>query len=214
MDAFAENKDEKWRYIPLLHAALRGDWDSAKRIFDQDEAAFTANITDYEETALHVSVSSARSIDFVKKLVDLMPAEALELPNVYGMTALHNAAGIGNTKAATILVDKHPASLYISDNLNWLPLHWAADCGHKETLLYLLSVTKEDHPVSMPFACSSGAQLLSRVVASEFYGQSHLITSLPNFNTKQLNQKVIIRITLFKYYSQTSSINNLVISDP
>ncbi|KAI8000753.1 hypothetical protein LOK49_LG09G01103 [Camellia lanceoleosa] len=77
-----ENMDEKWRYIPLLRAALRGDWDSAKRIFDQDEAAFTANITDYEETALHVSVSSARSIDFVKKLVDLMPAEALELPNI------------------------------------------------------------------------------------------------------------------------------------
>ncbi|KAL7243334.1 hypothetical protein ACSBR1_015683 [Camellia fascicularis] len=105
MDAYAENKDEKWRYIPLLHAALRGDWDSAKRIFDQDEAAFTANITDYEETTLHVSVSSARSIDFVKKLVDLMPAEALELPNTFGMTALHNAAGIGNTKAAAILTN-------------------------------------------------------------------------------------------------------------
>ncbi|THF97468.1 hypothetical protein TEA_029196 [Camellia sinensis var. sinensis] len=147
----AENKDEDyWRYLPLLKAALRGDWDSAKRFFDQHPDALTAYITDYKHTAL----------------------SALALRSSGGATALLIAALYGKTKAAVILVKKHPTSLYIRNNYNWLPLHCAANGGHKNTLLYLLSVTKEDDPVSKPFAYPSGALLLSQVVGSEFYGNS------------------------------------------
>ncbi|KAI8019567.1 Ankyrin repeat-containing protein NPR4 [Camellia lanceoleosa] len=153
----ADKKNKYWRYIPLLNAVLRGEWDSAKRFFNEKK-----------ETMLHVAVASGRSIDFVEKLVDLMPPEALALPNRTGATALHHPAWIGNTKAAVILVEKHPAPLYIFDNNKWLPLHHAADKGHEDTLSYLLSVTKDD-PVSMPFAYSSGALLISKVVYSEFY---------------------------------------------
>ncbi|KAF5956381.1 hypothetical protein HYC85_003606 [Camellia sinensis] len=123
------------RYIPLLNAALRGDWDSAKRFFDQDPDALTAHITCKKETALHVAIMSGRSVEFVEKLVDLMSPEALLQPHIVGMIALHNAALIGNTEAAAILVEKHPASLYIRDDDNWLPLHFAARARHKDTLL-------------------------------------------------------------------------------
>ncbi|KAI8018559.1 Calcium-binding protein KRP1 [Camellia lanceoleosa] len=155
------NKDEDyWRYIPLLKAALRGDWDSAKKFFDQDESALTANINIAEETALHVAIRSGRSIEFVEKLVDLMPPEALALRTFSNMTALHLAALYGNTKAAVILVEKHPTSLYIRYNKDQIPLHYAANNGHKDTFLYLLSVAKEDDPVSKPFPYPSGAKLL------------------------------------------------------
>ncbi|GMP36781.1 hypothetical protein CsSME_00008792 [Camellia sinensis var. sinensis] len=166
-----ENKDEDyWRYQPLLKAALKGDWDSAKGFFDQDPDALTAHITDAKQTALHLAISSGRSIEFVGKLVDLMPPEALALRASQGRTALHIAALYGNTKAAVILVEKHPTSLYIrSYDQNQLPLHFAANGGHKDTLLYLLSVTKEDDPVSKPFAYPSGALLLYHAVDSEFY---------------------------------------------
>ncbi|CAL5328662.1 unnamed protein product [Camellia sinensis] len=167
-----ENKDEDyWRYLPLLKAALRGDWDSAKRFFDQHPDALTAYITDYKHTALSVAIMSGRSIEFVEKLVDRMPPEALALRSSSGATALLTATLYGKTKAAVILVKKHPTSLYIRDNDNWLPLHCAANGGHKNTLLYLLSVTKEDDPVSKPFAYPSGALLLSQVVGSEFYAK-------------------------------------------
>ncbi|GMP36783.1 hypothetical protein CsSME_00008792 [Camellia sinensis var. sinensis] len=168
-----ENKDEDyWRYQPLLKAALKGDWDSAKGFFDQDPDALTAHITDAKQTALHLAISSGRSIEFVGKLVDLMPPEALALRASQGRTALHIAALYGNTKAAVILVEKHPTSLYIrSYDQNQLPLHFAANGGHKDTLLYLLSVTKEDDPVSKPFAYPSGALLLYHAVDSEFYGE-------------------------------------------
>ncbi|KAI8017735.1 Calcium-binding protein PBP1 [Camellia lanceoleosa] len=166
MDAWmdAENKVEDYRrYIPLLNAALRGDWDSAERFFDQDPDALTAHITDGKDTALHVAIRSGRSIEFVEKLVDLMPPEALALRNSSGCTALISAALYGNTKAAVIVVEKHDTSLYIRNDQNSLPLHCAANNGHKDNLMYLLSVTKEDHPVSKPFAYPSGAQLLLQV---------------------------------------------------
>ncbi|GMP36885.1 hypothetical protein CsSME_00008840 [Camellia sinensis var. sinensis] len=176
-----ENKDEDyWRYIPLLNAALGGDWDSAKRCIDEDESALTANITNSRDTALHIAIMSGRSIEFVKKLADLMPPEALALRNSSGCTALISAALYGNTKAAVILVEKHPTSLYIRTDQNSLPLHCAANNGHKDTLLYLLSVTKEDDPVSKPLAYPSGALLLFQVIDSEFYGESHLTCLLPN----------------------------------
>ncbi|THG09600.1 hypothetical protein TEA_025093 [Camellia sinensis var. sinensis] len=99
-----------------------------------------------------------------------MPPEALALRTSRGRTALHIAALYGNTKAAVILVEKHPTSLYIrSYDQNQLPLHFAANSGHKDTLLYLLSVIKEDDPVSKPFAYPSGALLLYQAVDSEFY---------------------------------------------
>ncbi|KAF7142987.1 hypothetical protein RHSIM_Rhsim05G0147800 [Rhododendron simsii] len=49
-------KDEYWRYIPLLKAVLRGNWDAARRFFVQDESAITAPINDLSETALYIAV--------------------------------------------------------------------------------------------------------------------------------------------------------------
>ncbi|GMP36839.1 hypothetical protein CsSME_00008829 [Camellia sinensis var. sinensis] len=168
-----------WKYQPLQKAALTGDWEEAKRIIDGDGDALTAKITTDEEIALHVAVATGKSIEFVKNLVDLMPVEALELNDSVGATALNIAARFGNTDAAKILVAKHSDLLYIRNRDNWLPLHWAARSAHKDTLSYLLMVTKPDcktkKPIEndlehmAPFEDDSGVELLVLVIASGFY---------------------------------------------
>ncbi|KAG5549339.1 hypothetical protein RHGRI_014631 [Rhododendron griersonianum] len=107
-------KDEYWKYIALLKAALRGDWDAARRFFVKDESAITVPITNVSETVLHIAVGiGERAIHFVEKLVVLMPVEALTLREKHGDTALHMAGMVGNTRATVVLVHKNPDLLYI-----------------------------------------------------------------------------------------------------
>ncbi|GMP36907.1 hypothetical protein CsSME_00008852 [Camellia sinensis var. sinensis] len=159
----------------------RGDWEEAKRIIDGDGDALTAKITPDEEIALHVAVETGKSIEFVKNLVDLMPVEALEQNDIAGYTALNIAAQFGNTDAAKILVAKHSDLLYIRNKNDWLPLHRAARSAHKDTLSYLLMVTKPDRKTKKPiendlehmapFEDDSGVELLVLVIASGFYAR-------------------------------------------
>ncbi|XP_058216532.1 uncharacterized protein LOC131327408 [Rhododendron vialii] len=162
-------KDEYWRYTPLLKAALRGDWDAARRFFVK---AITAPITNVSETALHIAVGTGeRAIHFVEKLMVLMPVEALTLREKHGDTALHTAGTVGNTRAAVVLVQKNPDLLYIHGYLDRLPLHCAALYACKDTLLFLLTVTKDDH-VSMPFSNENFVRHVNHAINSRFYDKS------------------------------------------
>ncbi|XP_028084573.1 uncharacterized protein LOC114285693 [Camellia sinensis] len=108
-----------------------------------------------------------------------MPVEALEQNDIAGYTALNIAAQFGNTDAAKILVAKHSDLLYIRNKNDWLPLHRAARSAHKDTLSYLLMVTKPDRKTKKPiendlehmapFDDDSGVELLVLVIASGFY---------------------------------------------
>ncbi|KAK9275255.1 hypothetical protein L1049_022517 [Liquidambar formosana] len=100
------------RYMPLHKAALKGDWESAKRFFDSDPAAVTAIITEFSETVLHIVVGT-RTINathFLKQLLKLIPLDvALEtLTDGWGETALDGAAVYGNTEAAKLIVEHSP----------------------------------------------------------------------------------------------------------
>ncbi|XP_057467537.1 ankyrin repeat-containing protein NPR4-like isoform X4 [Actinidia eriantha] len=164
-----QQKDEYWRYIPLVKAALAGNWEIAKRFFDQDKVACTVPITKFLETALHIAVGTGKALHFVEKLVEAMPLEAITLCDDKGFTALHTAALGGNTAAAMILVKKHSALLHIRGGRDKLSIHVAAMHGHKETLCYLLRVTKDD-PASKAYQGESGNWLLKFIMASKFYG--------------------------------------------
>ncbi|XP_057467534.1 ankyrin repeat-containing protein NPR4-like isoform X2 [Actinidia eriantha] len=163
-----QQKDEYWRYIPLVKAALAGNWEIAKRFFDQDKVACTVPITKFLETALHIAVGTGKALHFVEKLVEAMPLEAITLCDDKGFTALHTAALGGNTAAAMILVKKHSALLHIRGGRDKLSIHVAAMHGHKETLCYLLRVTKDD-PASKAYQGESGNWLLKFIMASKFY---------------------------------------------
>lgn len=102
-------------YLPLYKAALKSDWDSARRFFDNDPEAVTSEINPARETTLHVTVRTGRSIYFVKKLLELMPEAALEHKSRVGQTAPFLAAIVGNTEAAKLMVAKNPGLVYISN---------------------------------------------------------------------------------------------------
>ncbi|KAI6668724.1 hypothetical protein NL676_007216 [Syzygium grande] len=54
-----EEKDGP-HYRPLLQAAFKGDWESAKRFFERDPPSKTAKITGRSETVLHIAALSAQ----------------------------------------------------------------------------------------------------------------------------------------------------------
>ncbi|KAF7112793.1 hypothetical protein RHSIM_RhsimUnG0192800 [Rhododendron simsii] len=167
-----EEKYEWWRYIPLLRATLRGDWETAENFFQRDKSALKGPIKETGDTALHIAVGVGKeNIHFVEKLLELMPVEALALTNKVGNTPLHLAATVGNTKAAAMLVGKHPPLLYIGASGDlprsyMLPIHFAALFGWKDTLLCLLDVISDDQVAVDELCCSVFVRCL---ISSEFF---------------------------------------------
>nr|XP_043610435.1 ankyrin repeat-containing protein ITN1-like isoform X2 [Erigeron canadensis] len=158
-------------YLPLYKAALRGHWDDAQEIIDQDEEAVTANINKYGFTALHIAVGTGKQgITFVKKLVERVSPKALVkmLTSSEKYTPLHIAAVVGNTAAVKILVNKNKKLLYVEDVDGLLPIHRALINSHKDTFLYLLSVTK-DNQYPCTFTGNMGVTLLSNVIFAGYF---------------------------------------------
>ncbi|KAF6152930.1 hypothetical protein GIB67_039637 [Kingdonia uniflora] len=72
-----------------------------------------------------------------------MPLKALQLQTEEGDSALAYAAITGNTKVAKIIIRKDPNLPNMQDAKGKIPLRYAAQHGHWETLLYPLSVTND-----------------------------------------------------------------------
>ncbi|XP_065865668.1 ankyrin repeat-containing protein ITN1-like isoform X5 [Euphorbia lathyris] len=155
-------------HLPLHRAALHGDWLSFERFLENDTSALTGTISGRNETALFVAVGAGHSIEFVQKLVEKMPADSVAIPNMWGDNPLHNAAYAGNIEAAKILVEKNPCLTQARNFSNNTPLHVAAAYAHKETVLYLLSVTLDEYP--SPFDDKDGARLMISLILAGFYG--------------------------------------------
>ncbi|EOY30271.1 Ankyrin repeat-containing-like protein [Theobroma cacao] len=126
--------------------------------------------------ALHVAVGTGKANDFVTKLVKGMSPEDLEIANQSKVTALTIAAAIGNTDAAKLLVSINPNLPHIQDGDEGFPVHRAAQSGHKETLVYLLKVTRDDVQPS-PFENNSGVWLLRQIIFVGFYVRSSAFRS-------------------------------------
>lgn len=155
------------RLAPLYRAALMGEWEVAEDIFKRDSGAIMSWITLLSETALHVAVGTGNNLDFVEKLVELMCEQSLplKLKDSYGNTALAVAAIVGNVKAAKILVGKNKELPLVKNKVNYSPLLLAAKYGHRDMILYLLSVTKDG-----VFTGKAGARLLNLLITFDFYG--------------------------------------------
>ncbi|KAF6139453.1 hypothetical protein GIB67_026295 [Kingdonia uniflora] len=156
-------KDLTW-YHPLYKAALKGDWESARQFFDLEPDAVTAEITLASRTALHITVGAGHATPFIDKLVDLMSLEALALTEDDGCTALGYAGINGNTKAAEILVRKNPNLPNMYQHWKHIPLRLAAKYGHRDTLVFLLSVT--DNTL---FTGRAGISILKHLIVAGFH---------------------------------------------
>ncbi|KAF7120026.1 hypothetical protein RHSIM_Rhsim13G0212200 [Rhododendron simsii] len=160
------------RYLPLYKAALRGDWATAERFFDQDPGALTAPINEFSETALYIAaVEGTKSNDFVKKVVDKMPPGSVD--EAYGIV-LTLTAFVGNTEAVKAILSKNPSLVYYRDasnnNNKWTAFTRAAANGQRDTLLYLLELVKNDEDSSKLFPDEdSAAALVAEIIRSGYY---------------------------------------------
>ncbi|OWM84044.1 hypothetical protein CDL15_Pgr009290 [Punica granatum] len=170
-------------YRGLRKAALKGDWEAAKRILEKDPEALTAKITERGETALHVAADVGHA-KFIEKLVALMPQEALEIKeDKDSRTALHYAAVIGNLDIVKTLVAKNGRLMETADRFLNTPLHVAAyffQNKHKEVVRYL-TLNMPDQSRDGPFFAGSAAgELISKLTASRSYELClHLLDKYP-----------------------------------
>ncbi|KAK4391870.1 hypothetical protein Sango_1964800 [Sesamum angolense] len=140
----AEGQDLKDHYLLLYRAALQGNWEAAKQIFDDHPEAMTARIDRAKLTALHIAVGAGRrAIRFVKKLVALMPEDSIAAKDENGSTALVFAAAVDNKEAAVILVNRMPSLLYIQNKFGHKLLLYVIDA---EFLVDIALVLVEKYP--------------------------------------------------------------------
>ncbi|KAF7149119.1 hypothetical protein RHSIM_Rhsim03G0103100 [Rhododendron simsii] len=83
MRDFIKKRDEEeenriTRYLPLHKAVVKGDWDEATRIIQQDPAAVRAAITSFSETALHVAIETGGRTHLVRMLLEEMTPHDVE----------------------------------------------------------------------------------------------------------------------------------------
>ncbi|KAE9462169.1 hypothetical protein C3L33_05923, partial [Rhododendron williamsianum] len=166
---FVQEEKEYSRYLPLYKAALRGDWATAERFFDQDPGALTAPINELSETALLVAAVRGRNTnDFVKKLVDKMPPGGVD--EAYG-EVLNYASFAGNTEAVKVILSKNPSLVYYRDVDAFTPFNMAAANGMRDTLLYLLELVKNEDSSKLFPDEDSAAFLMDKTIRSGYYGE-------------------------------------------
>ncbi|KAI7729791.1 hypothetical protein M8C21_014323 [Ambrosia artemisiifolia] len=127
--------------VPLYIASLTGDWETARRLIEENEDLAGCSITENNETTLHIAVSpksTKLTEDFVRNLVGIMTDEQVQLQDQTGNTALGLAAIAGNVRIARILVTHSRDLLNIrGGNGNTLPLYLAALYGRYDMVNYL-----------------------------------------------------------------------------
>ncbi|KAI3864290.1 hypothetical protein MKX03_006123 [Papaver bracteatum] len=179
-------------YEKLYGAAYEGDWKTASRFLKRYPDAVNQTVTHDNETALHIAIMREKR-EFVQELVKLMSPEALEIKDLQGSTALHTAALYGNKEAAKGITEKNPKLTQMRDKDNRVPLLIAVLCvsdGQDETVEYLYSETKDDHP--SPFTGACGAELLCSTIGSSYYDMAFsLVKRFPKLVTEQTRPRGI-----------------------
>lgn len=174
----ARNYNDVIKCIPIYKAAIDDDWETAKRIFDEEKKNFDTPITyRWNETALHIAVGTNSSHRFVEQLVEQIMQtnpQMLLTCNSSGSTPLLIAAKVGNMQCTRLLVESNKEMCQMHNNCGENPLEAAANHGRRDTLLYLLHNTSDvvGEDGTSPFRGSHGADLLSFCIMSDFYGRS------------------------------------------
>ncbi|KAL5834431.1 hypothetical protein ACOSQ4_013928 [Xanthoceras sorbifolium] len=133
------------RHEDLYLAALRGNWEIAKRIIDRDPEVLTARLSMLSMTVLHIAAYSGHS-RFVEKLVEMMSPEEVAVQDISENTALHYAAISGIVNGAKALVEKNHGLTQVKALGTYIPLHSAVYPGAlkgKDMASYLARVTED-----------------------------------------------------------------------
>ncbi|MCL7031613.1 hypothetical protein MKW94_006707, partial [Papaver nudicaule] len=123
-------------HVALYKALDKNDWESAKSYLEDHPNAVSARITSTGETALHIAANFGR-VHLVKKLLELMPKEALEIRSHANFTALSLTAIEGSTKIAKLMVEKNSNILRIQNRHHQIPLVVSAINGNEDLIASL-----------------------------------------------------------------------------
>ncbi|KAK9072463.1 hypothetical protein SSX86_008897 [Deinandra increscens subsp. villosa] len=168
--------DHVIRDLPIYKAAINDDWDSVSELFEQDPDLMTKQITYWHETPLHIAVSTGRSHRFVENLVKRIVAtggkEKLFVNNCNTSNPLHYASTVGNATAARLLVELVPEMTQVENWEGSRPLHVASFHENKETLRYLLTVTRDEEGKVSHYSGVAGGDLITRTIMNGFYAPS------------------------------------------
>ncbi|CAL5412716.1 unnamed protein product [Camellia sinensis] len=167
-------------YVPLYQAALNGDWEKAKEFIRLHPSALSARITKGQETVLHIA-AGARQTKFVEELVKLMDMKDLELQNKHDNTALCFAAASGNTRIAEVMVQKNINLPAVRGSKGLTAVHMAVLLGHRDMVLFLCSVTRDEDLTKEDF---NG--LLVATISSDLYDVAlHILDCRPELAIEQ-----------------------------
>ncbi|KAJ9555568.1 hypothetical protein OSB04_010182 [Centaurea solstitialis] len=162
--------------VPIYKAALHDDWDSVEQIFEEDPELMTKQIGYWWETPLIIAVGTNCSHRFVQKLVARIvvagDADKLFWTDYAGNNPLHYAAKVGNTIDAKLLVEQNQHMTLARNPYGHAPLKLAAWHGKKETLKYLLKVTRDLLPGeegTSPYTGVAGGDLITLTIVAGFY---------------------------------------------
>ncbi|XP_068482017.1 ankyrin repeat-containing protein NPR4-like isoform X3 [Phaseolus vulgaris] len=135
---------------------MRGDWNEARRMIEEDSSLLNAAITKEWGTLLHV-VAGTNHVHFANQLVKLLDLPDLELRNFNGNTAFCYAAASGNMEMAAMLIKQNEDLPKIRGGEEATPLYMAVLLrkGEMARLLYPLTtnILEEDDFTMLFFRC-------------------------------------------------------------
>ncbi|XP_011047004.1 PREDICTED: uncharacterized protein LOC105141473 [Populus euphratica] len=92
------------RITKPYRAAMKKDWESLKRYYEQHPEAVGFPLTVTKDTVLHIAVHS-NDKKLLKHLLDIAPPFSYKVSDIYGNNAVHEAAATGNVEMAKILLN-------------------------------------------------------------------------------------------------------------
>lgn len=92
------------RITKPYRAAMKKDWESLKRYYEQHPEAAGLPLTVTKDTVLHIAVHS-NDKKLLKHFLDNAPPFSYKVTDLYGNNAVHEAAATGNVEMAKILLN-------------------------------------------------------------------------------------------------------------
>ncbi|KAJ7974910.1 Ankyrin repeat-containing protein [Quillaja saponaria] len=137
-----EDTKDYVEYARVYKSLQIGNWEHANEFINTHPDALSGGIEFSSKTALHAAIDFGH-FEIVKKLLELMSEEAIEIRDIAGYTALASAAtnSSGTVKVAEWMVKKNKSLLTIATNYNLIPVTLSIKCGHIEMARYLYTVT-------------------------------------------------------------------------
>lgn len=127
--------------VSLLHAAIKGDWEAARSVIENNREVVQLEINEVSDTALHVA-AAAKHVTFVEQLVEYMTSSQLAKKNRHGDTAFSFAAASGIVKTARAMYRKNRELPMVLGCGARTPLYVATLFGHREMTNYLYEKTE------------------------------------------------------------------------